>query len=104
MDASCLVASLRRKGFGVTNIPAEGGKGPVTVIYTVIDRSDLARVSATIRKFNPRAFYTIEDIRQVREGIFPGRRGGIRRFFRNPAKIYRYFRIQRRTLLQRQGK
>lgn len=68
--ASALVEYLKCDGCGVTHIDAQGTLGPVKVVFTIIKRRDVARVIDIIRKFNPAAFFTIEDIRSVREGIF----------------------------------
>ncbi len=68
--ASDLVEYLKCDGYGVTHIDAQGSLGPVKVVYTIIKRRDVARVIDIIRKFNPMAFFTIEDIRSVREGVF----------------------------------
>ncbi len=73
MDAGNLVKALRKSGFGVTNIPAEGSEGPVSVIYLTIRRCDYEKVENLIKKHNPKAFFTLEDIRYVSEGIFPQR-------------------------------
>ncbi len=70
-DASELIENLRNSGYGITSMPAEGRAGRVHVIYTVIKRGDLKDVVATIKKFNPKAFYSVEDVRFVKEGIFP---------------------------------
>ena len=81
MDASDLIAALRKNGFGVTSIHAEGSEGPVSVIYMTIRRCDYDKVEKLIKKHNPRAFFTLEDIRYVSEGIFPGskrRKNGFR--------------------------
>lgn len=66
-----LVAVLREKRFGVTSVPGEGAKGPVCLLFMVIKRSDMAIVVELVKKFNPNAFYTVEDIRYVSEGVFP---------------------------------
>jgi len=73
-DASELIRILRCTGFGVTSIPADGSTGRVHLIYTVVKRSDLKNVVETIKKFNPKAFYSVEDIRFVSEGVFPPRK------------------------------
>jgi len=36
----------------------------------VVKRSDLIAVIGLVEKHNPKAFYSIEDVRAVREGIF----------------------------------
>ncbi|MDD3642013.1 MAG: DUF2179 domain-containing protein [Candidatus Krumholzibacteria bacterium] len=70
-DATALIAALRAADYGVTHIPAEGMKGKVSIVYTVIRRNCLPDVVRIIEEFNPRAFYTIETVRSVREGVFP---------------------------------
>ncbi len=66
-----LARKLSEEGFGVTWNDANGSRGKVTVIYCVIKRSNFRRVSEVIKKYNPRAFYTIQDIRFANQGVFP---------------------------------
>jgi len=70
-EASGLIEFLKSEDYGVTSVDAQGARGTVNLIYTIIKRSDLDHVIAIINRFNPRAFYTIEDVRFVREGVFP---------------------------------
>ncbi len=70
-DASRLISSLHEQGFGATSVEADGSKEKVHVIYTIIKRSDMERVIGIINHFNPKAFYSVEDVRYVREGAFP---------------------------------
>ncbi len=70
-DASRLIECLRETNHGVTVLSAEGATGDVKVIYTVVNRGDINDVIKTINKFNPNAFYMIEDVRSAREGVFP---------------------------------
>jgi uncharacterized protein YebE (UPF0316 family) len=74
-----LIRSLNQAGYGATNTPAEGARGPVSVIYCIIHRNELPSVVELIKRFNPDAFYTIQDIRLVREGIFTVRKSLARR-------------------------
>ncbi len=69
-DASELIAFLRKENFSITVVDAEGSSGPVHLLFTVIRRSQLPFVTSHIRRFNPRAFYTVEDTRFVSGGIF----------------------------------
>jgi uncharacterized protein YebE (UPF0316 family) len=69
-----LVQSLNISGFGATSVEAYGAKEKVHLIYTIVQRNELPRVLEVIDKFNPRAFYTIEDVKAVNEGIFPPRK------------------------------
>jgi uncharacterized protein YebE (UPF0316 family) len=65
MEADELVIKLRSRGFGATAIDAEGEAGPVKAIFIIIKRKMLTEVLALIRQYNPKAFYTIEDVRFV---------------------------------------
>jgi len=73
-DASELIEFLRNSEFGLTVIEANGEHGPVHIIFTVIKRSNLPIVIAHIKNFNPRAFYSVEDIRFVSEALFPAKK------------------------------
>jgi len=70
-QGSDLVQLLNSEGFGATMVEAHGAREKVALIYTIVPRNDLAQVLSIINGFNPRAFYTIEDIRATSEGIFP---------------------------------
>lgn len=55
-DAEQLVKYLRDNDFGVTSINAEGARGPVKVIYSVVRRKDLNKIIQIVNEFNPNAF------------------------------------------------
>jgi uncharacterized protein YebE (UPF0316 family) len=65
-DASELIGRLREKGFGVTAIDAEGKKGPVHVIFLITRRQAIREIISIVNHHNPKAFYSIEDVRSVR--------------------------------------
>lgn len=92
-DASELVSELTEEGYGATNIRAEGSRGKVNVIYTVVDRSDLEKTLRLIEKFNPKAFYTVEDVLSVKEGIFPAKRTITGRALARPPRFMKRMRI-----------
>ncbi len=73
-DATQLIDYLRSQGFGVTHMDAQGIKGKVNVIYMIIKRQDFEKVTQIINKFNPKAFFTVEDVCMVSAGTFPLRR------------------------------
>lgn len=60
--------------FVLSVIEANGGTGPVHIIHTVTKRSNLPYIIDTIKNFNPKAFYSVEDIRFVSEAVFPENR------------------------------
>jgi uncharacterized protein YebE (UPF0316 family) len=70
-DANQLIKNLNIKGYGATVVDAEGSMGKVQLIYSIVKREYLPDVVAIIQEFNPKAFYSIEDIRKVSAGIFP---------------------------------
>lgn len=65
-----LVQSLNLQGFGATVIEAQGAREKIHLIYTIVKRNELANALEVITRQNPKAFYTIEDIKAVNEGIF----------------------------------
>jgi len=70
-EATKLVENVRSKGYGVTCFDGEGATGQVKLIYTIIKRKDVNNVVGMIKRFHPKAFYTIEEIRSVNEGVSP---------------------------------
>jgi uncharacterized protein YebE (UPF0316 family) len=62
-DASELVDYLKESGYSLTVIDAEGPKGPVKVIFMILHRHDINEVIDIVKRFNPRAFYSIEELR-----------------------------------------
>jgi uncharacterized protein YebE (UPF0316 family) len=74
-DADGLVEALRRCDFGVTRMDGRGVTGPVQIIFTVIKRKELERVTALIQDFDPGAFYSVNELRAVAAGVSPATRG-----------------------------
>ena len=69
-DSSALIAALIAEGRGVTTVEAQGATGPVKMIFMVLRRKDADAALATIEKFNPNAFYTVEDVKEAAERDF----------------------------------
>jgi uncharacterized protein YebE (UPF0316 family) len=65
-----LVQILNVNGYGATSVEAYGAREKIHLIYTIVQRNELANVLGIISGFNPKAFYTIEDVKAVNEGIF----------------------------------
>jgi uncharacterized protein YebE (UPF0316 family) len=68
-----LIEKLREAGYGVTSVNADGAKGRVKLVYTIVSRKDLPNVIETIHATYPKAFFTVEELRSVEQGIFPVR-------------------------------
>lgn len=73
-DASDLIESLKSRNYGITIVDAQGATGSVKLIFTVIKRVDVNEVVGMIKHFNPKAFYSIEEVRGASEGVFPSRK------------------------------
>jgi uncharacterized protein YebE (UPF0316 family) len=79
-DPRELIQYLRLNNYGVTSLDGEGGTGKVKMVFTIIKRQDLPHVVEIIKKFHPNAFYSVDDVKSVGEGIFPENRlpgGGV---------------------------
>jgi len=70
-DDHSLRDCLYQAGFGVTSMDACGMNGNIKIIYTVVKRKDLDQVIEIIEKCNAKAFYSIEEVKDVKQGIFP---------------------------------
>ena len=70
-DSQALVEALRNMGYSVTVADAEGNKGPVSIVFTVVKRSDVTLITPLILKYNPLAVYSIEDVRHASDPDFP---------------------------------
>ena len=66
-----LAQVLRDQGFGVTQVDGVGVKGPVAILFSVVQRKKLAEVLRTVREYHDKVFYTIEDVRLTQDGIHP---------------------------------
>lgn len=68
-----LLKELRNLNYGVTVIKGRGATGEVDIIFTVIKKKDLRKIKELILINNPNAFYSIENVDSISEGIFPDR-------------------------------
>jgi uncharacterized membrane-anchored protein YitT (DUF2179 family) len=72
---------LAQENCGATSLDAQGSRGNVKMILSLVNRTDVPRITEYIRTVNPRAFFSIEDVRYVNEGVFrpkdPGRLAGM---------------------------
>ena len=64
-SAAGLVNNLREMNYRVTRVDAEGAKGKVDLIFMIVKRKNLDMVLEMIREYNPKAFYSVEDVRSV---------------------------------------
>jgi uncharacterized protein YebE (UPF0316 family) len=63
--ADKLIDSIRDNGIRITYLEAQGRQEPVHVIFSTCSRKNLNTLLELVHNYNPKAFYTIEDIRFV---------------------------------------
>lgn len=64
-DSHALVEYLRKNQFLATVVEAENNEGNVNVVFLPAKRRDIPYLEEAIRKHNPNAFYSIENLRFV---------------------------------------
>ncbi len=80
-DSSHMRRFLGKAGYRATLVRAEGSRGQVDILLTVVRRRHLRRVIELVHRLHPQAFYTIEDVRFASEtsamgpGSLPGSSG-----------------------------
>jgi len=72
-DPMELMQYLRSHNYGVTSVDGEGATGKVKMVFTIIRRQDLTHVVGIIKEFHPNAFYSVEEVKSVAEGVFPAK-------------------------------
>ncbi len=65
-----LIADMREQSFGLTVVDAHGSSTEVKLIFSVIERKHIGDLVSLIKKWNPSAFYSIEEVKLAREGVF----------------------------------
>lgn len=70
-DAHELMNILSQNGFGATLIEGEGAKGKVNIIMSVVSRKSIKDIQKLLNDYDQNLFYSIEDVRFVRKGVFP---------------------------------
>jgi len=67
---SAIADHLRAQGFAVTEIPARGKDGMVTMLNVDVLRRQVDPVRKLVNEVDPEAFITAEDMRPVRRGFW----------------------------------
>lgn len=67
---NAIADKLRTEGYAITEIPARGKNGMVTVLNCSVLRKNVSQVRKIINAIDPEAFITAEDVRPVRRGFW----------------------------------
>ena len=65
-----IAGRLRKEGFGVTEIPARGKSGTVTILNVSVRRRDVKKVHDLAQKVDGSAFISSEETRPLRRGFW----------------------------------
>jgi uncharacterized protein YebE (UPF0316 family) len=67
---SAIADRLREEGYAITEIPARGKDGMVTILTMSVMRKKVMDTQQLINQVDPDAFITAEDVRPVRRGYW----------------------------------
>ena len=67
---AAIVESLRENGFAVTEIPARGRDGAVSMLHCDILRKDVQSLEKLVDEIDANAFITAEEVKPVRRGFW----------------------------------
>src|SRR5512137_1051798 len=85
-----IVSFMQSEHYGITTLDATGSRGSVKMILSLVNRTDVPRITQHIQATNPHAFFSIEDVRYVNQGVFrpkkPNRITGFFHSFIRPRK------------------
>lgn len=70
-DARQLMEFMKINNYGYTLVNGKGSRGGVKVLFAVVHRKNLEHVLNAISNYNPHAFYSVENIKSVKQGVFP---------------------------------
>jgi uncharacterized protein YebE (UPF0316 family) len=65
-----IVSFLQQENYGVTSLDAQGSRGDVKIILSLVNRADIPRIIGHLKTTNPNAFFSIEDVRYINQGVF----------------------------------
>jgi uncharacterized protein YebE (UPF0316 family) len=66
-DTRDFLGLLSKRGFRLTRVKGEGSKGPVDVVFSVVNRRSVNEMLALLKTHRPDAFYSIEDVRLAKD-------------------------------------
>lgn len=65
-----LITELKEHEYGLTIVDADGSQGKVKILFSIIRRKEIDGFLEILHNHNSAAFYTIEDVRETKEGVF----------------------------------
>jgi len=71
-----LKSYFSRSGYRFTVVDAMSDEGPVNVIFLPVKRKNLKNMICNVKRYNPKAFYTVEDVKTVSGTVLSQRQRG----------------------------
>ncbi len=66
-DGTQLIQNLIAAGYRLTYLDAKGCFGDVSIVYSIIKRTGIKKLERLVMETNPKAFYTVEDVKFVNQ-------------------------------------
>jgi uncharacterized protein YebE (UPF0316 family) len=60
-----IAEQLWERNYAMTEIEAKSKSGPIDVVFVVVKRNRVKELCRTITELDPKAFYTVEEVKQV---------------------------------------
>jgi hypothetical protein len=61
---------MKQQNIGYSIIDAEGRMGGLKIIFSIISRKNMNNFISKIEEFTPGSFYSVEEVKSVKKGIF----------------------------------
>ncbi|MDD1702356.1 MAG: DUF5698 domain-containing protein [Methanoregula sp.] len=65
-----IAAYMQAENYGTTYLDAKGSRGEVKMIISLVNRTDVPHITRHLEEKTPNAFFSVEDVRYVNQGIF----------------------------------
>jgi uncharacterized protein YebE (UPF0316 family) len=65
-----LIEYMKQQNIGYSIIDAEGRMGGLKIIFSIISRKNMNNFISKIEEFTPGSFYSVEEVKSVKKGIF----------------------------------
>lgn len=89
-DSTKLVKNLEKEGYNITITKTQYKNHEGSMLYTNIHSSELEETIKIIKKHNPNAVYSVEDVRQVSNELFPTHTVKKKTFFGNGKQLNKH--------------
>ncbi len=70
-----LIKYFEKNSYRYSSVDAISDEGEVNILFTVIKREDLKTTVQEIKRFNPKAFYTVEGVKKVSDDEISDEKG-----------------------------